>query len=139
MARYAVLQGQRALKKKPSLNGEVHAQQGGGGGAAAADGTPGDFSNRCMGVLKRMYAMGPSTVVLYGMTVKDIFFKPVSATFPAIAPSYYSIIKKPMTLGQIEDKLVRGHYTNPTQFAQVGKAVCLAGGGRGAGGGEVAA
>jgi hypothetical protein len=84
-----------------------------------------------MAVLKKMYAMGPSTLVLYGMSVKDIFYKPVSTTFPGIAQSYYSVIKQPMTLGQIEDKLNRGRYSSPAQFAQVGGMLLVRRGRRG--------
>ena len=46
----------------------------------------------------------------------EVFEKPVNE---ALVPDYYTIVKVPMDLGTIKDKLKNGKYSHPKEFAEV--------------------
>ncbi len=61
------------------------------------------------------HSLGPSA---------PIFDRPVDGR---LVPDYYNVIKKPMDLGTLKQRLHEGYYSTPQQFAEVSKsAVCLA-------------
>ncbi len=60
------------------------------------------------------HSLGPSA---------PIFDRPVDGR---LVPDYYNVIKKPMDLGTLKQRLHEGYYSTPQQFAEVSKsAVCL--------------
>ncbi len=61
------------------------------------------------------HSLGPSA---------PIFDRPVDGR---LVPDYYNVIKKPMDLGTLKQRLHEGYYSTPQQFAEVSKsAFCLA-------------
>ena len=51
-----------------------------------------------------------------GSHFAPFFDRPVDAK---LVPDYYSVIKRPMDLGTLKQKLHDGHYSAPQQFAEV--------------------
>eukprot|EP00803_Ostreobium_quekettii_P000531 evm.model.scf_1159.5 EVM.evm.TU.scf_1159.5 scf_1159:36174-39387(+) len=65
------------------------------------------FYRKCMDILDQVIQdMGKDA---------DIFMKPVSKE---LVPDYYNIIREPMDLGTIRDKLKKGSYSSPKEFAE---------------------
>lgn len=132
-------QVQRVIKRQRSLaNGELPGlaspERGGataphslahtpGSGVAAA---PTDFLPRCMGVLHGLYDAASQMAPLFNLQVKDVFYKPVSATFPNIAADYYSRISHPMTWQMVEQRITGGVYASAQDFADVRSLRCAA-------------
>ncbi|KAF8072575.1 poc1a [Scenedesmus sp. PABB004] len=113
----AAAQVQRAIKRQRSLaNGEVppfaspeHLATPGGGG--------GDFGGKCMEVLQRVLGACGSIGMVYHLPARDVFYRPVSETFPGIADQYYRLITRPMTFRTIEERLRAGAYAGAQEFA----------------------
>lgn len=111
---------QRAIKRQRSLaNGEVaaafaspeHMQQ-------QHVGVPsGNFLPKCREVLHRVYHAIDSQGFIFGFPARDVFYRPVSETFPNIAPDYYRKISRPVTLREIEHRIATESYSNALQFA----------------------
>ena len=83
-----------------------------------------DFIPKCWDVLNRVYAVCNTSPWIFNMPVRDVFYKPVSETFPGIAAEYYRVITNPITFAMIEDRLNRHYYTNAQMFADVSGACC---------------
>ena len=70
-------------------------------------------------MLSKVYGnIGPREV-LFGLPVKDIFYKSVHESFPTVAAEYYRIILNPITLKEVEERLNSAAYSQPQQFAEV--------------------
>jgi len=78
-----------------------------------------EFIPKCYDVLNRVYAACNQSPPIFGMSVKDVFYRPVSETFPNIAGEYYRVVTSPMTFGIIEDRIGRRVYNNAQMFADV--------------------
>lgn len=76
-----------------------------------------EFIPKCYDVLNRVYAACNQSPPIFGMSVKDVFYRPVSETFPNIAGEYYRVVTSPMTFGIIEDRIGRRVYNNAQMFA----------------------
>jgi len=87
----------------------------GGGGAGAYGG--GEFLDRCRDVLGRVLSECGPREMCYHVLARDVFYRPVSETFPTIADDYYSKVERPITFGEIERKLTRRTYEAPQPFA----------------------
>lgn len=88
------------------------------------------FLPKCLDVLNRVYGACQSMEPVFGLPVKDVFYRPVSETFPQIAPDYYARIPHPMTFRTIEERIRSSQYTNAQSFADVrsgGRGVGLTG------------
>ena len=90
---------------------------GAAGAGGAAYGNPADFLDRCRDVLARVLSECGPREMCYHVLARDVFYKPVSETFPTIADDYYSKVDKPITFGEIERKLTRRQYEAPQFFA----------------------
>uniref|UniRef100_A0A383VNB0 Bromo domain-containing protein n=1 Tax=Tetradesmus obliquus TaxID=3088 RepID=A0A383VNB0_TETOB len=102
----------RAIKRQRSLaNGEVPVF------ASPDQAATGDFLGKCVEVLNRVYACCATIPPIFNWSAKDVFYKPVSETFPTIAADYYSRIPQPMTFQMIEQRIRGGVYQNAQQFA----------------------
>jgi hypothetical protein len=107
----------RAIKRQRSLaNGEVPVF------ASPDQHASGDFLSKCVEVLNRVYACCATIPPIFNWSAKDVFYKPVSETFPTIAADYYSRIPHPMTFQMIEQRIRGGVYQNAQQFADVSAA-----------------
>lgn len=55
----------------------------------------------------------------------QIFDRPVDGK---LVPDYYNVIKKPMDLGTLKQRLQDGYYQTPQQFAEVSTTlfICMA-------------
>jgi len=75
-----------------------------------------EFIDKCSRMVDQVrHSLGPSA---------PIFDRPVDGR---LVPDYYNVIKKPMDLGTLKQRLHEGYYSTPQQFAEVSKsAVCLA-------------
>jgi hypothetical protein len=112
------MQVQRAIKRQRSLaNGEIAAFASPDHLQPAATGQ--DVLGKCMEVLNRVYATCNTMPPLFNWSVKDVFYRPVSETFPAIAADYYMRITQPMTFHTIEHRIHTGYYHNAQQFCDV--------------------
>lgn len=78
-----------------------------------------DFLPKCTEVLNRVYAACDTMPHVFHLNVKEVFYKPVSETFPTIAADYYSRISHPMTFREIEARIKDAKYTSPQMFADV--------------------
>eukprot|EP00878_Enallax_costatus_P020012 GHUV01021139.1.p1 GENE.GHUV01021139.1~~GHUV01021139.1.p1 ORF type:complete len:423 (+),score=99.73 GHUV01021139.1:240-1508(+) len=109
---------QRAIKRQRSLaNGEI----------AAAFASPEhtqhpavpsvNFLGKCREVLHRVYHAIDSQGYIFALPARDVFYRPVSETFPNIAGDYYRKIARPVTLREIEHRINTDSYSNALQFA----------------------
>lgn len=80
------------------------------------------FLPKCLDVLNRVYAACQQMEPVFGLPVKDVFFRPVRETFPQIAQDYYARIPHPMTFRQIEERIRGSQYQNAQSFADVSRA-----------------
>lgn len=116
---------QRAFKRQKSnvaaaaANGELPVIASPDGGPPGAD-----FVAKCWDVFQKVVSEIPPREQYYGVTARDVWFRTVQETFPAVAHLYYAAIPNPRTLGEIQHKLRAGRYTNPQDFAEVGLASC---------------
>lgn len=78
-----------------------------------------DFLLKCTDVLHRVYATCNTIQDMFGLSAKDVFYRPVRETFPLIAPDYYARISHPMTFRIIEERIARSQYLNAQMFADV--------------------
>ncbi len=76
--------------------------------SAAAPAPSVDWTTKCLHILQQV------VVALAGDAW--IFKDPVDAK---AVPDYYRVIKNPMTLGQVDSKLRRAQYGDPSQFYDV--------------------
>jgi hypothetical protein len=84
---------------------------------------PADFVSKCWEVLNKVYgAIGPKETI-FGLPLKDVFYKSVHESFPTVADEYYRIISNPITLKEIEDRLNSAAYSQPQQFAEVRRSL----------------
>lgn len=79
----------------------------------------GDFLGKCMDVLQKVYMTCNSIGMIFNWSCKDVFYRPVSETFPTIAPHYYANVPNPITFREIEQRIANGYYHNAQQFADV--------------------
>jgi hypothetical protein len=122
-------QGQRALKRQKSLangddaggafhhhagpvgyggmHGGSHGHGAFGAGGPGAGGPGADFLDRCRDVLARVLSECGPREMCYHVLARDVFYKPVSETFPTIADDYYAKVERPITFGEIERKITR--------------------------------
>jgi hypothetical protein len=77
---------------------------------------------KCRSVLQRVYAACATWQPIFGLPVKDVFYRPVHETFPTIAAEYYRVVAQPMTFAMIEERLQPGNYSTQ-QFADVSARV----------------
>jgi hypothetical protein len=104
----------RAIKRQRSLaNGEIPVF------ASPDQQASGDFIGKCWEVLHRVYACCATITPIFNWSAKDVFYRPVSETFPTIAADYYARIQHPMTFGMIEHRIRTNVYQNAQQFADV--------------------
>lgn len=54
----------------------------------------------------------------------DWFSQPVKPTAEFV-PDYFKVVKKPMDLGTVRDRLRSGHYATPTEFQEVCRPASL--------------
>jgi hypothetical protein len=78
-----------------------------------------DFLQKCTDVLQRVYATCNTIQPMFGLSAKDVFYRPVRETFPLIAADYYARISHPMTFRIIEERIARSQYLNAQMFADV--------------------
>lgn len=71
--------------------------------------TQDDFVDRCSRMVDQVRTS-------LGGHFAPFFDRPVDAK---LVPDYYSVIKRPMDLGTLKQKLHDGHYSAPQQFAEV--------------------
>ena len=75
-----------------------------------------EFVDKCSRMVDQVrHSLGPSA---------PIFDRPVDGR---LVPDYYNVIKKPMDLGTLKQRLHEGYYSTPQQFAEVSKSSCLPG------------
>lgn len=106
--------GLRALRRQKSLaNGDANHVAS----PESNHAVPSDFMSKCWDVLSKTYACIGPREVMYGLAAKDVFYKTVAESFPALSDQYYQIITNPITFKEMEDRLKSSSYSQPQQFA----------------------
>jgi hypothetical protein len=73
-----------------------------------------DWTSKCLRIVQRVLdELGPANVA--------IFRDPVDAK---VVPDYYKVIKNPMWLTRMQQKLNTNRYADPQGFCDVGAACC---------------